>query len=335
MALTPTPSKDWSETIGPDEADRHSAFSDAIQTIQTRGNARYGPGRAFHREQVAAASGELSVTATDEELLQGLFSAAVSQGDSLSAVVRFSHGGIAPHADAVPDIQGFALSVRGISGPGALTRTTDRQDFLMINSPSFGFRDSADFAEIVAASAGGQAALAKHLISSRGPIEGPRELARLTASLARPFFGFAASTFYSAAPIAYGPYAAKMRLVPVGATRRVSALLDQRADLVSRLKKGPLHYDLEAQFYLSDDVTPVEDLRDPWPESSSPFHAVARLTLPQQDLESAAGEDLAREVEHDRFDPWNALADHRPLGEVMRARKVAYYPSVVNRGAAD
>ena len=39
------------------------------------------------------------------------------------------------------------------------------------------------------------------------------------------------------------------------------------------------------------------------------------------------------DVEGDRFDPWNALTDHQPLGEIMRARKVAYYPSVMNRGA--
>ena len=31
---------------------------------------------------------------------------------------------------------------------------------------------------------------------------------------------------------------------------------------------------------------------------------------------------------------WHALVEHRPLGEVMRARKVAYYASQQNRGAS-
>ena len=36
-------------------------------------------------------------------------------------------------------------------------------------------------------------------------------------------------------------------------------------------------------------------------------------------------------MERDHFDPWMALADHRPLGEIMRARKAAYYASFKNR----
>ena len=39
------------------------------------------------------------------------------------------------------------------------------------------------------------------------------------------------------------------------------------------------------------------------------------------------------DVEGLRFDPWGGLADHRPLGEIMRARKVAYFHSQKSRGA--
>jgi len=34
------------------------------------------------------------------------------------------------------------------------------------------------------------------------------------------------------------------------------------------------------------------------------------------------------------FDPWQALMAHRPLGEVMRARKAVYFASQKERGAA-
>mgnify|MGYP002755894772 CR=1 FL=1 len=34
------------------------------------------------------------------------------------------------------------------------------------------------------------------------------------------------------------------------------------------------------------------------------------------------------------FDPWQALAAHRPLGDVMRARKAVYFVSQQGRGAA-
>lgn len=327
----PLPAADWAEDVRPDEAGRHRVFADQISAMQTKLNAKYGPGRAFHRQQVAAVTGELTVPVSEPELRRGLF----AQPGSYSAVIRLSHGAVAPHADAVPDIQGFAISVRGIDGPGALAETTHRQDFLLINLPAFGFATSAEFAQIVAASARGQAALAKDLLSRKGPVGGSVELARLTSNVSRPFLGFATTTFHSAAPIAFGPYATKVRLVPVGAGRNLRALLDHRGDLGDRLRDGALAYDLQVQFYVNDSDTPLEDMRRAWPERVSPFRTVARLTIPQQDIDSTAGRQLEEQVEHDRFDPWNALADHRPLGEIMRARKAAYYPSVVNRGAAD
>jgi hypothetical protein len=57
---------------------------------------------------------------------------------------------------------------------------------------------------------------------------------------------------------------------------------------------------------------------------------VAELVL---EAPSSDADFIAR-VEAGIFDPWQALAAHRPLGEVMRARKVAYYSSQQARGAA-
>ncbi len=331
MPLSPPPSTGWQEQIDPDEAERHERFAGQIGKLQTKLNGKYGPGRAFHRPQIAGVTGELVVTADEPELRQGLF----ATDGPLTTLVRMSHGAVAPHADPMPDIQGFAMSVRGISGPGALADQTDRQDFLLINMPAFGFSSSAEFADIVGPSSRGQVALAKHLISSKGIVAGPLELARLTKNIARPFSGFATTTFHLGAPIAYGPYAAKIRVVPVGASLNLGAIRDHHKDVADRLRRAPLHYDVEVQFFLDEQTTPIEDMRDPWPQDRSPYHPVARLTIPQQDIDSRPGQQLADQIEHDRFDPWSALADHRPLGEVMRARKAAYYPSVVNRGADD
>lgn len=329
MPITPAPSTDWAEEIGPDEAERHRELSEAISTLQVKLNERFGPGRAFHRQQIAGVRGELAITAAEPELRQGLF----ARTGSKPVVVRMSHGAIAPHADPVPDIQGFALSVRRLSGVGALGGRTDRQDFLLINRPAFGLTSSREFGALIEPAAHGQIALARHLIAAHGPVSGSLELARLTADIARPFSGFATARFHSAAPIAYGDFAAKVRLVPLGAARRLTAPLDFHKDIAERLRAGDLSFELQVQFYLDDRTTPIEDLRDPWPTDASPFHPVALLTLPQQDIDSPHGQAFATDVEKDRFDPWQALAAHRPLGEVMRARKVAYYPSAANRGA--
>ena len=60
---------------------------------------------------------------------------------------------------------------------------------------------------------------------------------------------------------------------------------------------------------------------------------MARLTLPKQETTTEAARAFAAKVEAAVFDPWQALAAHRPLGDVMRARKVVYFASQKGRGA--
>lgn len=326
------PSLDWAEQVAPDEAERHARFSETISDIQSRVNARHGPGRAFHRTQVAGLRGTLEVSSRLPRLAaQGLF----AQPGSYPTLIRLSNGSITPMADAMPDIRGFALSVRGVEGPSALGGTTDRQDFLLINHPTFGFRDTRDFAPVVPLAARGQGALVKGLIAEQGLLGGAAESARLVKNLSTWFPGFATATFHSAAPLCWGPYAAKVRLVPQQRGVSMTAALDWHADFRRRLAADDLRWHLEAQFFIDETQTPIEDGRVRWSESASPFLRVATLTVARQDIDAPAGQVLAEQIEAGRFDPWAGLADHRPLGEIMRARKVAYLASQQLRAAGD
>ena len=326
--LQPAPATDWAESVAPDEEERHRRFAEEIVALQRRVSRREGnPGRAFHRKQIAGLSATLTVTAGEPELRQGVFA---EPGDR-PAVVRMSNGAVRRQADVIPDIRGLAISVRGVSGPGALGGEMDRQDFLLINRPAFGFHDSRGFAALLGPSSKGQVALARMFIDTYGPLKGPIEMARLMGDMMRPFLGFATTTFYSAAPIAFGPYAAMIRARPRGARINPKAPQDWARDIADRLRRGPLRYEVQAQFFLDERTTPIEDLRSTWPRSKSPFHTVGLLEIEQQDMDSAAGRALAEQIDADRFDPWAALAEHRPLGEVMRARKMAYRPSAENR----
>lgn len=311
------PSTDWSETVAADEQARHAAFVGTIVALQSRINAKKGPGRAFHRKQVAALTGTLRVPGgLPQYAAQGLF----AQAGEYEVLARMSNGSVVPQPDGVPDIRGLAVSVRGLDAPGALGGTTDRQDFLLINRPAFGFRDSRDFAELVPPAARGQKALLSHLIGKHGPVRGPLEMVRQAAELARPFSGFATSGFHSCAPVAWGPYAAHVHVQPVAASRNLMAWRDWGADIRDRIAGGPLRWNLQAQFYTDPGHTPIEDGRKAW--------KAPRLTVGLLELNALA--DFAG-VEDDHFDPWLALADHRPLGEIMRARQAAYLPSYQNR----
>ena len=95
----------------------------------------------------------------------------------------------------------------------------------------------------------------------------------------------------------------------------------------------PLVHELQLQFFVDERRTPIEDASVNWTEDVAAYRTVARLTIRQQPLDGAAALAFAKEVEQAVFDPWDALAEHRPLGEVMRARKVVYFASEKTRGA--
>ena len=59
-----------------------------------------------------------------------------------------------------------------------------------------------------------------------------------------------------------------------------------------------------------------------WPQEESPYRPVARMTLPVQDACSPPRRRYVDDMLS--FCPSHALAAHRPLGSIMRARMAAY-----------
>ena len=136
----------------------------------------------------------------------------------------------------------------------------------------------------------------------------------------------------SAVPIACGPYAVRVRLEPAPSNGAPAASkADYGADLQARLARGPLQWALQLQPFTDERSTPIEDASIDW---VSPYTTVATLHLPRQDLGSSEGQALQARAEAGVFDPWQALAAHRPLGNVQRARKVFYFASQQARAAA-
>ena len=319
-----TPSTQWRETIAADEESRFAGYAERFAEMQRRKSKKYGVGRALHRKQLLGVHATLSVLPElPAHARHGLFA---RPGD-YAAWVRFSNGGTDRAADATPDIRGLAIKVQGVHGPGALGKETRSQDFLLINQEKFGFQKSEEFVELVMAAARGNGALFKYLLGRYGVIGTLGFLKRFAATLGRKFTGFATERLYSAAPIACGPYAARVRLLPARGRPLADASKDWAADIARHLAAGPLVYELQLQFYVDEQRTPIEDASVDWVEEVAPYLTVARLTIPPQPLDDAAAAAFAKGVEQAGFDPWNALAEHRPLGDVMRARKAVYFAS--------
>ena len=331
MSSTPAPSTEWQEKIAPDEEQRYAAYAQQFAQIQARRSARWGAGRALHRKQLTAAHGTLEVLdGLPPYARHGLF----ATPHDYDVWIRLSNGGLDRAADSVPDIRGFALRVFGVEGDSALGNGPAKsQDFTLINQESFGFSSSDEFVSFVVAASQGNGALLKHVFKRYGLLGGPRRLGKMLKTVGKPFSGFATEPLFSAVPMANGPYAVRVRLLPTSAngTAELGANTDWGRDFSARLARAPLHWDLQLQFFTSEESTPIEDASVNW---VTPYTTVARLMLPKQDCASPEGAALAEQVEATVIDPWQALAEHRPLGDIQRARKVVYFESQKGRGAA-
>lgn len=331
MAKNLTPSTQWQERVAPDEAERFASYGRQFVAIQARKSKKYGNGRALHRKQLTAAQGSLEVLADLPDFARyGLF----AKPGTFETWARLSNGGLDRAPDRTPDIRGFALHVLGVKGDSALGNgPAVGQDFLLINQEVFGFSSSAEFVEFVVAASQGVGNLFKHLVKRYGVVRGPLRLVAMVKTMGKAFGGFATEPVYSAAPIACGPYAVRVRLVPAAGNgpSTPAAKQDWGADFSAKLREKSLQWELQLQPFVDEHLTPIEDASVNWP---SPYTTVARLTLLKQDGASVQGQALAQQIEAAIFDPWQALAAHRPLGDVMRARKVVYFESQKVRGAA-
>ena len=138
-----------------------------------------------------------------------------------------------------------------------------------------------------------------------------------------------AEAYYSQTPYRFGDYVAKLGVIPD--TPGLKALFDQPYDPETPdafreatnefFRTQPAEFMVAVQLNIGLDQMPIEDAQAKWPEELSQYQPVARLILPGQTAfdpaKNAFFEDLS-------FSPGHALAAHRPLGSVNRARLAAY-----------
>ena len=101
-----------------------------------------------------------------------------------------------------------------------------------------------------------------------------------------------------------------------------------RPALVAELQAHPYEYDLQVQLCADLQNMPVEDVTVEWPEALSPFVTVAKVRVPQQDI---GGDDNLEMQDATSITPWRVTQEHRPLGNIMRARKEVYRQSSILR----
>ena len=321
----------WQEQLNGDETGRYREFARQIAAFQARHSISDGNGRAVHRKGVLIAEGHLDILSNlPDWAAQGIF----ARPASYPVWVRLSNGAHRRLPDWLPDVRGFTLAVRHVTGEQLPDFQGDPlQCFLLINMPAFPFAGPDRFTELLIHLAEGPLSLGQHLFTNLGLVASAQAFLKLLRDLSRQFRGFAANTFYSVTPMQNGPYAVKLRLVPRSDAHQKSPASRQwGSKMAARLAAGEVTYELQLQLFENEKKTPIEDASVEW---KTPFITVGFLTLPQQETSADAGvtSDLAYRVEQEAFSPWRGLQAHRPLGAINRARRYIYPVSALERHA--
>ena len=293
--------------------------------------------RASHAKASAFLKGELRVRDNlPPELRQGLF----AEPRSYAVAVRMAQGPGEHLSDSVSTHRGMAIKVLDVDGPklpGHDGETT--QDFVFATGAVFPNANAAAFLTAIKgleAGAGGGQGL-KTAIST---------VARAANSMAKAitgndiplmdFFGHTprhplTDSYHSQAALRYGDYLAKIAAFPISVGQEAlgTEALDTsgnadafRHATVDYFSRQDAEFEIRVQLCTDLDAMPIEDASVQWPEDLSPYRAVARLVLPQQ---NAMGEARSRFMtEKMAFQPSHSLAAHRPLGSLMRARLRTY-----------
>lgn len=337
-AVHPLPFQPAFEQVPDDEADTIREMVQAMRDIAETTYANGGHAiRSVHAKSHGLLTGRVTVL---DGLPPGYAQGVFATPGSHAAVLRFSTnpGDILP--DSVSTPRGLALKLIDVPGerlPGSEGQVT--QDFVMQNAPAFTAPDAKTFLKTLKL-------LAKTTDRGEGLKKVASAVLRGTEKVVEAFGGesptlkslgghpethILGETFYTMVPFLYGPYFAKLSVVPVAP--ELTALTDApvevngepdglREAVKAHFAQHGGAWEIRVQLGVDIEQTPIEDASVVWPEELTPYVTVARLEVPPQ---PAWNEARSRAVDDAMvFSPWHGLAAHRPLGGIMRSRRPAY-----------
>lgn len=334
------------ETIEPDEAEVQQELAETFRKIIETTHADTGQAlRGVHAKSHALLQGQLEIL--DElppEFAQGVF--AVPRAFEVLVRISTGSGDILP--DSVSILRGMAIKLVDVDGDRLEgSEGAGTQDFLLANGKAFPTPGPKKFLanlKLLAKTTDKAEGLKKAVSAvfrtvEKGVAALGSESAMLEQMGGHPNTHPLGETFFTQAPIRYGDYIAKLGLFP--RSSNFQALQGEEIDIAGRndalreeiartLAAEGGEWELRAQLCRDLENNPVEDASVAWPEDDNPYVPIAVLRVPAQETWTW---DRARRLDDETsFNPWHGIEAHRPLGAVMRARKVAYAASVEMRG---
>jgi len=303
------------ETVAPDEAALATEF---VAFLKRASAARKrGPNGRMLRFNQGRTTGwvdaELTVPENLPDTLRvGLFAVSGTH----RALIRFANATTSSDRDR--DTRGMAIAVFDAVGAN-LTPGQTRQDIVLNSHPVMPAPDAREFLALLRANeAGGLRRIIYFATHRRSSAIALASRQHHSCHLDIPY--------WSTTPYAFGSgRAVKYMVRPTSG--RASELPRRLTDtylhdaLAAHLSQRDASFELLVQFFVDEARTPIEDATVEWTEAHAPWHAVARIRIPGQAVNDPTRDPRDEQI---AFNPWHALAEHRPLGSMNRARKEIY-----------
>ena len=275
------------------------------------------------------------------DLRYGVFS---QRNQVFQAIIRFSNSAETINPDGKGDARGMAVKLLNVAGTPAIPGTDNRcQDFLTVNFPVFPFATAAEFVKFFdireTPFMGDPLAVAWLAFSNYRHLNIARDILGEIVTSPLELVYWSGSPYWLGSTDSVNGHAVKYSLMPGFESMGPSEDPDLMADdylhraLERQLKTREAVFEFRVQLQTDPVAMPVEDVSIVWDEAVSKPIPVATLTIGVQDVESPEGRALAEECETMAFSPWNALAEHRPMGGINRLRQAVYLASQAKRAA--
>lgn len=215
----------------------------------------------------------------------------------------------------------MAIKLVGVAGP-KLADEVNTQDFVMINYPVFFVRDAEQYALLTEA---GKYHLAlAYMLTHLHELHILRATEQKTSQVLE-------ERYFSMTPYVLGEQYIKFSARPVDCGSGAALSAPQgvppggpnflRDRMVEWLSAKDACFVFGVQPQTDPSTMPVEDPTILWDEAKAPFVDVATIRIPRQQFNSDAQRTFCENLS---YEPWHALAVHRPAGGINRIRKVVY-----------
>jgi catalase len=285
------------------------------------------PDRGQHQKQLLGGFGVLRIyRELPREASQGPFAAP----HEYRVACRISNGQPCAFSDHAPDVRGVALKFFAKGGVETDLVMTNEGGRSHARNASLFMKIADLLTDVAVLQAGSVRGLGYVVLDALRSPRGLRETTRVAAILWRATVlhrvESMATEHYWGSVVQLGQLPAKYSLRPdestsPGTAARFDSPNYLREDLVSRLVKGPLRFELCVQLFISEKRTPVNDASVIWDAPQIPVGRVEIGTIPDD-----AEEEVVNKMS---FNPSRGFP---PLG-ITHTRGDVYAASALNRGA--